>query len=297
MKLVATLISSPSLPAVDNFVIGKAATALNTVSSCSILAEGIAADLFFDGNISAVKSHEQVIRLSLGSSPVDIIIQPADNRRKKLFLADMDSTIIQQECIDELADEAGFGEKVATITERAMRGEITFEPALRERVNLLKGLPLAVIHHVLANRIVLTPGAQELVKTMRENGTYTCLVSGGFTAFTESIATRVGFHEHRANVLEAEGDYLSGYVREPILGKAAKLTTLKDLREKLALDKNDTLATGDGANDLDMILEAGTGIAFHAKPAVAEAAPHRIIYGDLTALLYIQGYKGSEFIH
>jgi phosphoserine phosphatase len=220
---------------------------------------------------------------------------PLAHRRKKLLIADMDSTMIRQECIDELAAEIGAGEQVAAITARAMRGEIAFEPALRERVALLAGLPVATIGKVIAERIRLMPGARELVATMKAHGARTALVSGGFTAFTGPIAAMIGFDEHRANLLETAGDVLAGTVREPILGRQAKLEALLELRTRLALAPDDTLAVGDGANDLDMLGAAGLGVALHAKPKVAEAADVRIDHGDLTALLYLQGYAREEF--
>jgi phosphoserine phosphatase len=236
------------------------------------------------------------LRAARGDMPIDVVVQPVSDRRKKLFLADMDSTMIGQECIDELADFAGLKAHVAAITERAMRGEIEFEPALRERVALLKDLKVGVVDEVLASRITLTPGGRELVQTMRANGAYTCLVSGGFTLFTAKVAELVGFQENRANVLHVADGKLTGTVAEPILGKAAKLATLVELRESFDLDNLDTMAVGDGANDLAMIQDAGLGVAYHAKPAVAAAAAARIDHGDLTALLYAQGYKRSEFV-
>jgi phosphoserine phosphatase len=217
-------------------------------------------------------------------------------RRKKLFLADMDSTMIGQECIDELADYAGLKAHVAAITERAMRGEIEFEPALRERVALLRGLAVGVVDEVLKQRITPTPGGRELVMTMRAHGAYTCLISGGFTLFSNAVAEMIGFQENRANELKVEDGKLSGEVVEPILGRAAKLATLIELRESFDLDEIDTLVTGDGANDLGMIEAAGLGVAYHAKPAVGAAAAARIDHGDLTALLYIQGYRRDEFV-
>ena len=224
------------------------------------------------------------------------MVQPQIDRRKKLFLADMDSTMIGQECIDELADFAGLKTHVAAITERAMRGEIAFEPALRERVALLKGLAVGVIDEVLKQRITLTPGGRELVATMRAHGAYTCLISGGFTLFTQAVAAMTGFQENRANELKVQDGKLTGEVAEPILGRAAKLATLIELREAFDLDNLDTLAVGDGANDLGMIEAAGLGVAYHAKPAVAAAAAARIDHGDLTALLYAQGYRREEFV-
>jgi phosphoserine phosphatase len=259
------------------------------------LSDGVAADILFasDHNMLALGDR---LRAARGDMPIDVVVQPVLDRRKKLFLADMDSTMIGQECIDELADFAGLKAHVAAITERAMRGEIEFEPALRERVALLKDLKVGVVDQVLAERITLTPGGRELVQTMRANGAYTCLVSGGFTLFTAKVAELVGFQENRANVLHVEDGKLTGTVAEPILGKAAKLATLVELRESFDLDGVDTMAVGDGANDLAMIQDAGLGVAYHAKPAVAASAAARIDHGDLTALLYAQGYKRSEFV-
>jgi phosphoserine phosphatase len=204
--------------------------------------------------------------------------------------------MIGQECIDELADFVGVKAHVAGITERAMRGEIEFEPALRERVALLKDLPVSVVDDVLAKHITLTPGGRELVATMRAHGAYTCLVSGGFTLFTRAVAARIGFQENRANELVVRDGKFIGEVKEPILGRAAKLATLVDLMESFDLDDIDSLVVGDGANDLAMIQAAGLGVAYHAKPAVAAAAAARIDHGDLTALLYAQGYRRDEFV-
>jgi phosphoserine phosphatase len=223
------------------------------------------------------------------------VVQPQALRRKKLFLADMDSTMIGQECIDELADYAGLRPHVAGITERAMRGEIEFESALRERVALLKDLPVSVVDEVLKKRITLTSGGRELVATMRAHGAWTCLISGGFTLFTGAVAAMIGFQENRANELLVRDGKLTGEVSEPILGRAAKLATLVELREAFDLDDVDTLVVGDGANDLGMIQHAGLGVAYHAKPAVAAVAAARIDHGDLTALLYAQGYRRDEF--
>jgi phosphoserine phosphatase len=227
----------------------------------------------------------------------DVVVQPAASRRKKLFLADMDSTMIGQECIDELAAFAGLKEHVAAITERAMRGEIAFEPALRERVALLKGLPVTVIDEVLRDRISLTPGARTLVGTMRAHGAHAALVSGGFTLFTDRVAAMIGFDENRANKLTiVDGHKLAGTVAEPIFGRDAKRAALIELRGELGLAPHETMAVGDGANDLDMIAEAGLGVAYHAKLKVAEAAAARIDHNDLTALLYVQGYTVDEFV-
>ena len=242
-------------------------------------------------------------RLALGerirglARAVDVVVQPIANRRKKLFLADMDSTMIEQECIDELADYVGLKAHVAAITERAMRGDMAFEPALRERVALLEGLPISVIDEVLRERIKLTPGGKTLVSTMRAHGTVTCMVSGGFTLFTDRIAAMIGFDENHANkLIIADGHKLAGKVADPIFGRDGKRAALIALRHELGLAKDDTMAIGDGANDLDMIMEAGLGIAYHAKPKVSVTAPARIDYGDLTALLYVQGYRIEEFV-
>ena len=257
----------------------------------------IAADIAFDpGPAAGARAVADRVRSALDNAAVDVIVQRAQGRRKKLLLADMDSTMIGQECVDELADYAGVKERVAKITERAKRGEIEFEPALRERVALLKGLPVSVIDEVLKKRIRPTPGGRKLVTTMRARGAYTCLISGGFTLFTSAVAAMLGFHEHRANELVIRDGKLTGEVKEPILGRAAKLATLIELRESFDLDDIDTLAVGDGANDLDMIRIAGLGVAYRAKPAVAAAAAARIDHGDLTALLYAQGYRRNQFV-
>jgi phosphoserine phosphatase len=230
--------------------------------------------------------------------PLDVNVVPdaIAYRRKNLLVADMDSTMIEQECIDELADFVGLKTHVAAITERAMRGEIAFEPALRERVALLKGLPASVIDDVLATRITLMPGARTLVATMRAHGAHTCLISGGFTAFTSRVSAMIGFDEHRGNTLQVDAEgRLRGTVAEPILGRDAKRAALIALRERHALLAPETLAVGDGANDLAMVQEAGLGVAFRAKPAVAAAAQARIDHGDLTSLLFLQGYARSDF--
>ena len=259
------------------------------------LDDGIAADIAFTPNDEDDKTIAERLRAELAGRPIDVVVQPLAFRRKRLFVADMDSTMIGQECIDEFADYAGLKAHVAAITERAMRGEIAFEPALRERVALLQGLPVAVVDEVIAKRITLTPGARTFVATMRQNGAHTCLVSGGFTLFTARIAAMIGFDEHRGNTLIVEDGKLTGKVAVPILGGEAKLATLIALRDRLGLSAADTLAAGDGANDLAMIEAAGLGVAYHAKPMVAAAAHARIDHGNLTALLYLQGYARAEF--
>lgn len=227
---------------------------------------------------------------------VDLVVQPLENRRKKMLLADMDSTMIQQECIDELADEAGIGDKVKDITARAMNGELDFEEALRARVGLLKGLPVSTIQKVLEERITYMPGGKVLLATMKANGAYAALVSGGFTDFTRAVAGALGFNENRANRLLVAGDVLSGEVGMPILGKQAKVDALIEITGRLGLSDQDVLAVGDGANDLGMLERAGTGVALHAKPTVAAQCDVRINHGDLTALLYLQGYAQSDFV-
>ncbi|WP_112662546.1 phosphoserine phosphatase SerB [Microvirga flavescens] len=291
--LVATLVANPSNPGVTDEVIAAAARALGHEPEHSVLARGIAADLIFSGE---AKAAEHAIRAALKGLSIDVIVQPLADRRKRLFLADMDSTMIGQECIDELADFVGLKAEVSEITERAMRGEIAFEPALRERVSLLKNLPVGVVDEIIRERITLTPGGRALVETIRAKGGYTCLVSGGFTLFTGPISAMIGFNEHRSNLLLVEDERLSGEVAEPILGKAAKLATLRELRERLGLQAHETLATGDGANDLAMLEEAGLGVAFHAKPAVAAAAHARIEHADLSALIYAQGYRAEDIV-
>ncbi|MDO5622856.1 MAG: phosphoserine phosphatase SerB [Paracoccus sp. (in: a-proteobacteria)] len=225
----------------------------------------------------------------------DLCIQPTEGRVKSILIADMDSTMILQECIDELADHAGVGDRVAAITARAMNGELDFESALNERVGLLAGLPVSTIAEVLETRITLAPGAHKLVATMRAQGAYTALVSGGFTDFTSVIAASLGFDEHRANTLLSDGEVLTGKVGLPILGRDAKVTALNEIATRLGVTPADAIAVGDGANDLGMLQLAGTGVALHAKPVVAEQAQFRINHGDLTALLYLQGYGEDEF--
>ncbi|MEX0340650.1 MAG: phosphoserine phosphatase SerB, partial [Arenibacterium sp.] len=227
---------------------------------------------------------------------VDLIVQPETGRKKAMLLADMDSTMIQQECIDELAAEAGVGEKVSDITARAMNGELDFEAALDERVGLLAGLPETVIDTVLAERITFMPGGRELVATMKANGAFCALVSGGFTAFTSRVAEALGFDEHRANTLLVADGKLTGKAGRPILGRQAKIDALEDITRRLGIAEDQVMAVGDGANDLGMLGRAGSGVALHAKPSVAAACHLRINFGDLTALLYLQGYAKSEFV-
>src|SRR4029079_16258202 len=228
MSLVATLICNPANPALDSTIVDGALAVLPSPGPARWLFDEVAVDIPFSGS-EVITAIEHRLRRARGDLPIDIVVQPAAFRRKKLFLADMDSTMIGQECIDELGDFAGLKAHVAGITERAMRGEIEFEPALRERVALLKGLPVSVVDEVLAKRITPTPGGRELVMTMRANGAYTCLISGGFTLFTHAVAAMIGFQENRRHALVARDGKFSGKVLEPILGRAAKLATLIEL--------------------------------------------------------------------
>ncbi|GEO99791.1 phosphoserine phosphatase SerB [Methylobacterium haplocladii] len=297
MTLVATLIANPDRPAITGAVLTDARDALGTAHPPRLLHHGIAAECLVDADPEQAPELTARLREALTGQPIDVAVLPAGpHRRKRLFLADMDSTMIEQECIDELADVLGIKAQVSAITERAMQGEIAFGPALRERVALLKGLPATAADDLIATRIVLTPGGRTLVATMKAHGAYTCLVSGGFTLFTGPIAEMLGFDETRANRLDLTAGALSGTVAEPIVGAETKRATLLELRQRLGLVTEDTMAVGDGANDLAMLGEAGLGVAFRAKPAVAAAAHVRIEHGDLTALLYLQGFSAAEFV-
>ncbi|APX70475.1 MULTISPECIES: phosphoserine phosphatase SerB [unclassified Brucella] len=294
VSLVATLIANPAKAALAPSLGIKASAAVNA-TGLYWLADDIACDIPLPLGMEAGEA-DASLRATLDGAPIDVVVQEQERRRKKILIADMDSTMIGQECIDELAEEAGLRDHVAAITTRAMNGEIAFEPALRERVALLKGLPLSVIDKVISTRITLTPGGPQLVRTMRKHGAYTALVSGGFTSFTRRIAEMIGFNEERANRLIDDGTRLTGTVAEPILGREAKVEKLAEIAERLGLTPEDAIAVGDGANDLGMIQLAGTGVALHAKPAVAAQAKMRIDHGDLTALLYIQGYRKADFV-
>jgi phosphoserine phosphatase len=293
MPLVATLVSHPARRALTPALANKASTAAGA-SMMRWLADDIACDLFLPDGAEA-GDIDAVLRAALAAEPIDIVVQSEAGRRRKILIADMDSTMIDQECIDELADEVGLKDHVAAITARAMHGEIAFEPALRERVALLKDLDLAIIDRIVTERITLASGARALVRTMRAHGGYTALVSGGFDVFTSRIAEKLGFHENRANRLIDTNGRLAGEVAEPILGRAAKAEALLEISARLGLTPADAIAVGDGANDLDMIRLAGAGVALHAKPAVAAEAKVRIDHADLTALLYLQGYARDEF--
>ncbi len=288
---VATLLTNPDAPALDAALIDSLRNAWGG-------GEGIwlSPDEAAEFTLSQIPDNQWEVWANLQKLGVDLIVQPVEGRRKKMLLADMDSTMIQQECIDELADEAGVGAHVKDITARAMNGELDFEGALIERVGLLKGLDESVIAKVLAERITLMPGGRVLLATMRANGAYAALVSGGFTAFTAHVAAELGFDENRANTLLVQDGQLTGDVGRPILGRQAKIEALEQITAKLGLSESDVIAVGDGANDLGMLGRAGSGVALHAKPSVAAQCDIRVNHGDLTALLYLQGYARSDFV-
>lgn len=255
----------------------------------------LAPDLAAEFAVARVPENRDAVWQELQAAHIDMALQPAEGQRKAMLIADMDSTVIRQECIDELAAEAGIGPRVAEITARAMNGELDFEGALKERVALLKGLKAGVIEKVLDSRITYTPGGDVLVATMRANGGHAVLVSGGFTNFADRVGARLGFHETRANTLLIENGLLTGEVAEPILGREAKVAALREISARLGLALDQVMAVGDGANDLGMLGLAGAGVALHAKPSVAAQCDIRINHGDLTALLYLQGYNRDEF--
>jgi phosphoserine phosphatase len=286
-----TLLTNPDTPLVDRATVESLRNAWGG-GDARWLDPGVAAEFA----VPAMPENRWQVWEDMQSLKVDLVVQPTEGRRKRLLLADMDSTMIQQECIDELADEAGVGAYVAGITARAMNGELDFEAALKERVGLLKGLPEAVIERVYRDRITFMPGGRDLIATMKANGGHAALVSGGFTAFTARVAEALGFDENRANTLHAEDGKLTGTVAEPILGKQAKLDALEKISARLGLDMGETMAVGDGANDLAMLNRAGAGVALHAKPSVAAQCDIRVNHGDLTALLFIQGYAREDFV-
>lgn len=291
LMFIATLLTDPKTPILERATVEAVRNAWGG-GDAVWLEPGVAAEF----PLETMPLNRWEVWEGLQGLRVDLVVQAAEGRRKRVLLADMDSTMIEQECIDELADEAGVGARVAEITRAAMNGELDFEGALRERVGLLKGLPVAVIDRVIRDRITLMPGGPALVATMKANGAYAALVSGGFTAFTARIAGVLGFDENRANTLNSNGDILDGTVAEPILGRQAKVDALVDITNRLSIPEAAVMAVGDGANDLGMLKRAGAGVALHAKPVVAAECDIRINHGDLTALLFVQGYRREEFV-
>ncbi len=293
MKNLLTLISNPAQPALNDDIVNTYTSRLEGVSGISWLSESVAVDIFFDGDLAPAK---EKLAAALATENFDYGFQQADGRVKKMLVADMDSTIIQCECIDELADYAGLKAKVSAITEAAMQGRLDFEQALRERVALLRGMEASVLDRVYQERVKLMPGAASLIKTMNKAGAATILVSGGFTFFTEKVAAITGFQVNRGNILDIKDGILTGKVRAPIVDSTTKINSLIEFRQRHKLNSHEVMAVGDGANDIPMIREAGLGIAYHPKPAAAEAANMVIRHGDLTALLYLQGYSDGDFV-
>ncbi len=294
-----TLVCNPEFESLGDDLVNEAMHRLLEASDGAevrrrTLAEDVAEDFIVDAEIMRGAA-ENALSDILAEASADIIVQPAAHRRKRLLIADMDSTIIGQECIDELADFAGLKREISAITDRAMRGELDFEDALKERVGMLKGLPESALEEAFRTRIALSAGARTLVETMNSMGALTVLVSGGFTFFVERVARLAGFQRFQANELLIDGGALTGKVRAPILGREAKETALRQFAEKGAIALAETIAVGDGANDLDMIAAAGLGVAYRAKPKVAAAADASIRHADLTALLYAQGVSRNEF--
>jgi phosphoserine phosphatase len=290
MDTVVVLIARPGTGALDESLLTQIVT-LTERAEIRWLAPEEACELAIAGTAGI----EDSVRAIVADRPVDVAVLPAARRRKRLLIADMDSTMIAQECIDELGAAAGQGEKIAAITARAMRGEIDFSASLRERLGLMTGLEASVIGRLIG-ATKFTEGGRTLVQTMKSQGAHTVLVSGGFTVFTSHVAKVLGFDGHLANELVIESGRLTGRALEPILGRDAKTAALREIAGKLGLDLIETLAVGDGANDIDMLAASGLGVAFHAKPAVRAQARARIDHGDLSALLYLQGYAKSEFV-
>lgn len=287
---VLCLIANPAEPALDDKMVG--AIQHETGGEINWLCQRIACEIISPKSADALA----IARQHLAGKPVDAALVPLTHRRKRVLVADMDSTMIDQECIDEIADAVGIKAEVAAITARAMNGELDFHEALRTRIALVKGLERKVLEEIRRERITLASGGRALVQTMKAYSAYTSLVSGGFTYFADYYAKRIGFDEAIANVLEFDGEKLTGTVADPIVDKTTKLTRLQALAAEQSVPMSMTLAVGDGANDLDMIKAAGMGVALHAKPVVAEQAGVRIDHGDLTALLYLQGFEEDDFV-
>ncbi|MBA5724028.1 phosphoserine phosphatase SerB [Candidatus Liberibacter sp.] len=294
MALVVTLITHQSNPILNKSLVEQIMTTVNASSICW-LADSIACDIILPPNTIA-DSYRKILHSIIAGRPIDIVIHKTENRRKSLLVADMDSTMIKQECIDELADTIGIKDKVSHLTSLAMNGKMPFQDSLRERVSLLKGIPTKIVNSIMSERITYTPGGYELIHTMKKNGAFTILVSGGFTVFASIVAHDIGFDKYYANHLMEENGKFTGKVLEPILDHTTKSNILRETSDMLNICPEDALAVGDGKNDLEMIQLAGSGVALHAKPILAEQAKIRIDHGDLKSLLYIQGYKEKEIV-
>ncbi|MFV0256563.1 phosphoserine phosphatase SerB [Candidatus Liberibacter solanacearum] len=294
MALIATLITHRSNSILNNSLVKQIMQTVNS-SMFYWLADSISCEIILPPH-GTIDHYKQKILSIIADKPIDIVIHRHENRRKILLIADMDSTMIEQECIDELADTIGIKEQVSRLTSRAMNGEMPFQDSLRERVSLLKGISTKIIYSLIEKRITYTPGGYELVNTMKKNGAFTLLVSGGFTIFAHVIAQHLGFNHYYANNLIEKNEILTGEVLEPILDRESKSKILLETTKNLYINPEDAIAVGDGTNDLDMIKMAGYGVAFHAKPALAEQAKIRIDHSDLESLLYIQGYKQHEIV-
>ena len=290
MRAVVTLVS-PSPSALADAV--EAVVSHAPPVKARDVADETAADLIIETD--DLETLSKAVDAAVAPLLVDACVQPAEKRQKRLLIADMDSTIISCECLDELADYAGVKDEIAEVTERAMRGELDFEPALRARVARLQGLSLTALQRCYDERVRLNPGARTLIRTMAAHGARCVLVSGGFEFFTSRVADLAGFHDNRGNRLIDDGERLTGEVGDPILGREAKLEALKSEASALGVGLDDAIAIGDGANDLAMIMAAGLGVAYYAKPVVAAQARARINHADLTALLYFQGYRRDAF--
>ena len=299
MNSILTLIAAPDKANLDTGLVerareGLAASGAAVSDEAVWLADHIACDFGFSG--ARHRAARDAVSAALADAPIDVVAQPARARRKSILVADMDSTIITVETVDLLAERAGVGAEVAEITERSMRGELDFTASLRARVAMLAGLEAAVLEEIRETALPLSPGARTLVATMRANGAHTVLVSGGFTIFTAAIARRVGFDADQGNRLGIIGGRLDGTLVDPVINRGGKRTALAAIAKARGASPGETMAIGDGANDLDMLEYAGLGVAFRAKPIVANSAPARIDHGDLTAALYIQGYRQDEFV-
>lgn len=296
MDIVLTLVVNPGQAAMlEKAVVSLPDCIARNKFEIATLSPGRAVDVHFSAD-SVTNVMAPITDTLVGAPAVDWCLQEnGSKRRKAMLIADMDSTMITVECIDELADFVGAKDKVSKITEAAMRGDLNFESALQERVALLEGLSTDQLDTCFRDRIEIMPGARMLVQTMVQNGNYAALVSGGFTYFTEKVAKQIGFQANRANILEIEGDKLTGKVTEPICGAEAKLEALRDYCTQLAIDTAAVIAVGDGANDIPMIQAAGLGVAYHAKPKTSAAAHAAVNNTDLTTLLFYQGYHEAEF--